>query len=386
MTRGLSFWLDALRAGAAIVVLLSHIAYERFTRGDYLIIRDLNLGSDAVVVFFVISGLVIAYAAGRDGTGAAFAFNRATRLLSVVLPALLLTWVLDTTGFALRPEAYPAPFYQQLPFWEFLLRGLTFTNEWGAFERVRLGTNGPLWSLSYEALYYALFGAAVFLSGARRVAVIFVLAIVGGPRILLLMPAWLMGVWLWRQIASGRAAGLGRRPALLLALGGPCLYAAALATGVPGALAQLTASAFAPENHRVLLAFSDEFLWNAVIGVLTAAHVLGMARLMEDSRMDMRAIRALAAASFSIYVTHYPVLHAVTAVIPESGPLRDLVLLTAPLVVGLGFAALFELRIAALRAGLLAIAGTGPQGVGRRGLSKDSDAVPMPHRGRAARR
>ena len=67
MSPRLSVYLDATRAIAALVVLLSHFAYPRFTGGDYLIIRELNLGSDAVVIFFVLSGFVIAYTAeNRD--------------------------------------------------------------------------------------------------------------------------------------------------------------------------------------------------------------------------------------------------------------------------------------------------------------------------------
>ena len=55
MTRGLSIWLDALRVWATLIVVLSHVAYPRFTRGDYILIRELNLGSDAVIVFFVVN-------------------------------------------------------------------------------------------------------------------------------------------------------------------------------------------------------------------------------------------------------------------------------------------------------------------------------------------
>lgn len=167
MTRGLSLWLDALRVAATLIVVFSHVAYARFTRGDYEFVRELNVGSDAVIVFFVISGLVIAFAAERDKTLGTYAFNRLTRLLSVLLPALVLTFALDHIGHPMDASAYPDRFYQPLPLWEMLARGLTMSNEWGLFDRVRLGTNGPLWSLSYEAAYYVLFGVAVFCTGAR---------------------------------------------------------------------------------------------------------------------------------------------------------------------------------------------------------------------------
>ena len=128
MTRGLSIWLDALRVWATIVVVFSHVAYPRFTRGDYIFIRELNLGSDSVIVFFVISGMVIAYAAGRDARLSIYAFNRLTRLLSVLVPALVLTFAFDQIGHRIGPDAYSS-FYSPLPFGELFMRGLSMTNE-----------------------------------------------------------------------------------------------------------------------------------------------------------------------------------------------------------------------------------------------------------------
>lgn len=104
MSRGFSVYLDAVRFAAAFVVLISHLAYPRFTRGDLQFIRHWDLGRDAVIIFFVLSGVVIAYAAERDGTLGTFVFNRVTRLYSVMAPALLLTIVLDLTGQLIHPE------------------------------------------------------------------------------------------------------------------------------------------------------------------------------------------------------------------------------------------------------------------------------------------
>ncbi|MEM8755449.1 MAG: acyltransferase family protein, partial [Pseudomonadota bacterium] len=75
MNPRLSAHLDLLRVLAALVVLFSHFAYARFSRGDYLFVREWNLGSDAVVVFFVLSGYVVAHTAARPGmTFGRFAF------------------------------------------------------------------------------------------------------------------------------------------------------------------------------------------------------------------------------------------------------------------------------------------------------------------------
>lgn len=350
MNRGFSLWLDVLRVLATVTVVISHWAYPRFTNGDYIIIRDWNLGSDAVIVFFVISGLVIAYAAGRDGNGTTFTFNRLTRLWSVLIPALLLTFVFDRLGVGIRPEAYPEQFYHPHDFGDFMLRGATFSNEFHLFDRMRLGTNGPLWSLSYEAAYYALFAAAMFLSGIKRYVVLAaIIALVGIP-ILMLMPAWLMGVFVWHAVRKGRYVPQSTGIALLLALGAPALYALGIAIGLPAILLDQTAAALNVEHAHRVLGFSNEFIWNAIIGLLTTLHLFGMARLWQSRGTDMRWVRWAAGASFSVYVTHYPALHLLDAVMPETMAGRYPALLIGSLLVGLVFAAIFERNLNAFRA------------------------------------
>ena len=342
MKPGFSVWLDALRIIATLTVVASHVAYSRFTGGTYQWIRDLNLGSDAVILFFVVSGLVIARAAARDATLSRYTFNRATRIYSVMLPALLLTWTFDHIGFGIDSTAYPDHYYQSLPLSTFLIRGLTFSSEWLAFRPVRLGSNGPLWSLSYEVSYYALFGAAVFLTGARRLACVVILALLAGPNILLLIPAWLMGVWLWRQICKDGPARLSPGAALVLAVLPPALYALALWISLPPFLLQLTNDLLPAAIPPLALRFSNEFLWNGLIGALVALHLFGMSRLLTDWRRGATMIRWLAQASFSIYVTHYPTLQLTSALIPADAPARGLWLVLAALGVGLAFAQIFE--------------------------------------------
>ncbi len=352
MNRGFSLWLDVLRILATVTVVISHWAYPRFTNGDYIIIREWNLGSDAVIVFFVISGLVIAYAAGRDADGATFTFNRLTRLWSVLVPALLLTFIFDRIGYGIRPSSYPAQFYHIHGFGEFILRGASFSNEFRLFDRMRLGTNGPLWSLSYEAAYYALFAAAMFLSGIKRYVVLgAIVALVGLP-ILLLMPAWLMGVFVWYAVREGRFVPQSALIALILTLGGPLLYATGIGIGLPTALREMTAATLGVEDARSVLGFSDELIWNAIIGALTTMHLFGMARLWQSRTTDIAWIRWAAGASFSLYVTHYPTLHLFDAVLPEPMAGRYVILITAPFIVGLLFAAVFERNLKTFRTAL----------------------------------
>ncbi|MEM9636647.1 MAG: sterol desaturase family protein, partial [Pseudomonadota bacterium] len=356
MSQGFSIWLDFLRAAAAITVLFGHMAHIRFTRGDYYFLREINIASDAVIVFFVLSGVVIAYAAKRDGTLERFAFNRLTRLWSVVLPALVLTVLFDAIGTALRPDAYPAGFYNPVPVSEMFLRGLTFTNEWqGFWDRVRLGTNGPLWSLSYEVGFYMLFGAAVFLRGALRWVLLALLVLLLGLPILALLPAWLMGVLVWH---STRAEQASRATDVARAILGIVLLIGLKVAGLPQLLTDVTTEGLAPLNHHILLGYSDEVLWNMVIAVCVALHLAGVKNIADrraprPEGMSVRSIRWIAGASFSIYVMHYPTLHLLDATLPEDLPAYDLWLLTLTLAVCFAFAAVFERPLGTIRARVL---------------------------------
>ncbi len=348
MSRGLSLWLDVLRVAATLIVVLSHLAYPRFTGTSYAFLRDWNVGSDAVIVFFVISGCVIAYAADRDGTASRFGFNRVTRLFSVMVPALILTLVFDTFGYQIDPGAYPDIFYHAYPTGEFLLRGLTFSNEWSSLGRMRLGTNGPLWSLSYEAAYYVLFGLAIFTKGFVRVLSLVAVVAVAGLNVMLLMPAWLMGVALWMWVKSGGPARIAHTVGYILVVLGPLAYLAGHALGLPQLLVGATAETLGVPDARWVLGFSDEFLWNFLIGCCTVMFVAGIAILDPKNVPGQRQIRWLAGASFSIYVTHYPALHLLDATVADILG-RDLILLLGSLAVGIVFARYFERPIRQLR-------------------------------------
>lgn len=335
MSPALSTYLNILRFFAALVVVLSHFAYPRFSDGAWLWLRDLNLGSDAVVVFFVLSGFVIALTAKRkDASFGDYIFARATRILSVALPALVLGWTLDRWGSSLAPQEYYAPFYAPLPLGETLLRGLTFSNEWSGMAQ-RLGSNGPYWSLSYEVAYYLLFGVSVFLKGPRRVLFLLIGLALFGLNVLLLMPAWMMGVWLFHRLDRGWS--VGPRTALALATMPMLAYGAALVFEMPHWIA--THLQPAPGGHA--LRFSDEYLWNATLGALVTLHLAGMASLLKTRPASRFSAQWgwLAGASFSIYLIHYPLLQFLHAALPGAG---HALLLGSTLAACFIFAELFE--------------------------------------------
>jgi peptidoglycan/LPS O-acetylase OafA/YrhL len=342
MTPAFSLYLNALRAGAALLVLLSHWAYERFTGGDYSIIRTLNLGSDAVMVFFVLSGLVISHTARiKDKTAEAFIFARTTRILSVAWPAILLTLLLDSAGTTINPDAYNGWWYQGDDYGVRAAAAATFTSQiW--FNNLRLGSNGPYWSLCYEVWYYILFAIAMF-GGRYRWPLFGVLLLALGPRIALLFPAWLLGV----AVERGLSSPLPNRTARYMAALPPIIYIALLALGAPTVLKMFTQQILAPFTIH-LLGYSDEFIWNNLIAALVAIHLLGMAKL--DICLPIApAINMLAACSFTIYLVHYPLLQFLGALLPLDTPLRHAILLAGTLAGCMAVALITERQLPYLR-------------------------------------
>jgi len=312
VNRATSLYLDLLRFGAALLVLLTHLAYPRFSGGMLAPLR--SYGNDAVMLFFVLSGYVIAHtAAHRDRELGAFVLNRCARLYSVALPAVALTVVLDQIGRALAPALYLGFQYQGgeplLRAW----RALCFTHElW--FDSWRLFSNGPYWSLGYEFWYYALFACAWYLRGTRRaLAPVAVTALVG-PKILLLLPVWGLGVLVFR--INERHVPAPRVGAALW-LASIALYSAFRGWGLPQVLLDWTYGQWGRDFVEHSLRWSNEFLASYVIGLLVAMNIVGMhacAPAFERALVRWETpIRRWAGCSFSLYLFHYPLLQCYAA-------------------------------------------------------------------------
>jgi peptidoglycan/LPS O-acetylase OafA/YrhL len=358
VNRSFSRYLDALRAAAALTVFVSHFAYARFSGGAYQWIRTLNVGSDAVIVFFVLSGFIIDFTADEKDTAVGqFVFSRATRVYSVAIPGLFLTLICDQIGSRFFPAAYSGWWYEGTRLPLRIVTALTFTNElW--FEHLRPGTNGPYWSLTYEVWYYAIFAALRYGVAPWRAAIAGALALIAGPKILLLAPSFALGVWVRRTTREREHPGRAR--ALLYAAAAPCLYPALLLLGMPGELRSVTEAVVGADFVRTALGFSDEFLWNGVIGGLFALHLIGVHALLSERRAEARSdlgeragalARYLAGGSFSLYLVHYPALQLAACLLPGDArsPARQAFLIAGVLAFCLGFAALFERRLPELR-------------------------------------
>jgi peptidoglycan/LPS O-acetylase OafA/YrhL len=291
MRRELSIYLDAIRFSAALVVLLSHLSGTRFTGG--LLWQAGPYGEEAVDVFFVLSGLVIAQVCARsETTWRDYAGARLARVYSVALPALAATVALDALGAGVAWQvATSAAFLNQI--WWLDLRP---------------GSDIVYWSLSYEVWYYIIFGCLLFAPGSWRAPATAAAVLVAGPNIVALLPLWLLGVG---GFYAGRLR-LRRGVGMALCLGAPLLW--------------LGYEAWAWHGHRLVgidlggAVSRNQIVQDYLVGGLFALHIIGfsaVAPLFAPALLPLgRPIRWAAGATFTIYLFHVPVAQFLTVLIP----------------------------------------------------------------------
>ncbi|HET7370258.1 MAG TPA: acyltransferase [Gammaproteobacteria bacterium] len=309
MNRSFSIYLDGLRFSAALVVLLCHATYSRYTThfahlfGPY--------GHDAVIVFFVLSGYVIGFSASnKDATVGRYAISRSARIYSVVVPAILMTIIVDYIGMSFFPAHFPHE-YQFDKLWAYVPFYLGFgTDLWFANETML--SNGPFWSLSYEVWYYALFAGAFYLAGRRRVFAMLAVLLIIGPRQWLLFPIWMAGCLLYFNHDRYRLkAGLAR-----------ALFVTSIAVyGVTKYLGgfdflngwiNVTFGGFPEEQLR----YSQYFLGDYLIALLVGLNIWSALYCnFRFSPSVSKGIRLAASFTFSLYLFHDPLLQFYSAVI-----------------------------------------------------------------------
>ena len=319
----LSAYFDLIRFLSAILVFLSHACRPGFS-ADVLPNLE-QFGSDVVIVFFVLSGFVIAHSASHRHPGFSdFLLARLARLWSVAIPALLLAAFLEHIGQLYNAELYAQmnradsfispTFLEPMVESSNLVRlffGIFFLNDiW----RIHINefSNAPYWSLCNEFWYYMLFGACFYARAWWRVALVALVAFIGGRQVLVLLPVWLAGVGLyrWRPIVPPRLALLcmiAPIPIYLLGYEFDCHnLLKCLGLGLP----------FGSN-------LSYSFLWPYAVGGLAAVHLIGAASFVQTSGWLVRrrqTIRWWAGRTLSIYLFHFPILCFLGAVLPTGWP------------------------------------------------------------------
>lgn len=299
MNRVFSVYLDAVRFIAACLVYLYHSNQRALVQE---LLPASNYGHSSVIVFFVLSGFVIAYiTASKENDWASYSASRLSRVYSVALPALLLTLLLDTVGRQFHPALYAYPYEQ---FAVRLGAGLGMLNEiW--FVSITGFSNVPYWSICYEAWYYVAFGLLCFVPRRRAWLALAALALLLGPKIVLLAPIWAAGVLLFRWQALQRLPlpwALILLPASLLGIIAFHHYAvqASLSDWLKGQIGT---------HWHTQLTFSKFFLSDYLLATLVFANFAAVRRLapwLGGLLLIERPVRFLAAYTFTLYLLHQP--------------------------------------------------------------------------------
>jgi peptidoglycan/LPS O-acetylase OafA/YrhL len=298
---GVSSYLDFLRIMAALTVLLSHYIPTLFKVDPNFI-----PGHDAVIIFFVMSGYVIAYVGDtRDRPLERFAIHRLARLWSVLIPALAISGIaaVMVPDQAVN-EAAPA-ISSFGAFVSASLKSLFFLGE-GWVGATAAPYNAPIWSLNFEAWYYAIFAAFTFGPRRWRYGLSGALALLAGPRVLALFPCWLLGAWVYRHRA---AATLNPLAGYALFSMGLLAYAVAyhfdLTTQSRYWLSHVTAG----ESYH--LGPSTSVIGDTLLAPIVAVTIFVLPSMPAVNRMFVwaRCITRIAASrTLSLYLFHMPIL------------------------------------------------------------------------------
>lgn len=299
-------YLDGLRMLAAYYVLLFHLKNNQI--GSPSVLDKIpNHGHDAVILFFVLSGYVIAATVDRKKSSGwqDYFLDRAARVYSVALPTLIfcalvafvIQWTAtsDTGGISFLSVLLSTAV-------NFFFFGQSWSLEnWVVY-------NQPYWSLCYEVLYYALFGVAVFAKSYWRYIGLLIVGLLAGPKVLLLLPCWLLGVYAYRWRDRFVLS-----PAVALVIG----FVLPMAI-----LVLLNKLGFGPstrawmdvliENRKDQLEFSADFLIDYVTAILVAINLYA-ARFIPFWFPNVAAalFRGGANISFTLYLMHMPLIYLV---------------------------------------------------------------------------
>ena len=193
MNKSFSIYLDFLRFSGAVLVVIAH-----FIQND-IISYDLSfyfpeLGRESVILFFVLSGYVIAYTTHiKKESLVDYYVARLSRIYSVAFPLLLVSFF----SYYYISSFLNIDNYQLEKLYIYIQFHLGFLGEiWFFSEKPPLLV--PYWSLSYEVWYYIFFSTVYYFKGKVRLFLSSIVFLFIGYKLWLLMPIWFSGVFLYK--------------------------------------------------------------------------------------------------------------------------------------------------------------------------------------------
>lgn len=329
LTIGTSLYLDFVRFAAASMVVLAH--FSPFPPDSVAKAALHGRGDQAVAIFFVLSGFVIAYVIDeREKSGVAYAISRLSRLYSVALPALALTLAFDAAGSLLSPSTYAHSGIDRpnMGASGYLL-SLLFINEWKVLGPIAFqpGSNLPYWSLSFEATYYLITGLVLFAPRWLGILGGLLTLLAAGPTIAVLYPLWLLGFALFRYrhlVARFEFPLALLAISIILILIIPVLPLARSTPFPPG----LFLWNGKPADRLIVADYLSGI--GFALQLLAILAITGRRRGKALPSKLERVVRSLGSVTFPLYAIHYPALLFLSAVAPfgsSSAAYRAFVLL-----------------------------------------------------------
>lgn len=295
-----SIYLDLVRILVAFTVFFSHLVIV----GNPLLWRfNVFPGHLGVIVFFVLSGYVIAYVVfERKEHFNKFIVNRFTSIYSVVIPAMVITY---------------------LSYWYLQQNNPVLFMLHRSWQQVNFLTNNPIWSVAFEMFYYIAFAVLVYTNGVKLISLFFCVALMMGPNVLIYFPLWLLGVYSFfiatRWIMSLKLSFI---LSFLPILGIISLFV----PGVETWFGEISKNLVNNYIGKLLNPQSQNIAHDYACALLLSVHFMGIFNFLRfksifPSRLG-EIIRSGAEMTFALYLLHLPFLCAVSAIfIPSSNSL-----------------------------------------------------------------
>jgi peptidoglycan/LPS O-acetylase OafA/YrhL len=315
-TRPRHLWMDVARGLCSLMICAGHLRGAMFLDYSQLAERHwwdtlfyalTGQGRQLVMVFYVLSGFFIGGSVLQRWQGFRFdeyLMARLTRLMVVLLPALMITVAVDSVHRQLNPGLFEGRDFAALSSgpmeggnyslsWRTLLLNLLFLQNLAG---PVYGSNGPLWTLGNEFWFYLSFPLGVHACNRNRSL---------PSRLCFALLALLISMLVLRQIWAGFVIWL-LGVAVHLAYqshwvkGSPTLCWVALAL-------QLASVACADVLYR------NPSFWNAadILSGFSSALLLVALKEVEPKRIKGAlaiGFRWLAEMSFTLYLVHFPLV------------------------------------------------------------------------------
>jgi peptidoglycan/LPS O-acetylase OafA/YrhL len=302
-----------MRILAACAVVAQHMNAETVT--GRMLWHVPTFGTDSVILFFFLSGFVISYAATRDEQNAqSYIVARAARIYSVAMIAIPVTLIADAIGLRIAPDVYHVDFFNPDTHLTDILAYLTFTNEtWN--NHFVVGSDEPYWSLGFEVWYYIIFGCMLFTRSYVRILLVAACMLIVGTKIALYFSVWILGWVCFYHLQRAKRGGYVLVPptiGMMLFFLTPILYLLVRAHFHPPVFFGLY---FESDHHPVATWF-----YYFCVSMLFAAHLIGLASMpplqMRPLMASAKAIRWIAGSTFTLYLTHLPIMFCLAAISP----------------------------------------------------------------------